>query len=118
MDHLHWQKLARIMPATATATCDSHYLPWRHDINRSYPICVVSPKVAKASTMVTACRCRQRYLLRLRLPCQCKYGQGCMTTDNFCVYSKNRLIQASQTGGQWYSDSLIWLIRATLAWHF
>jgi hypothetical protein len=41
------------MPATATTTCDSHYLPWLHDINRNDPICVVSPKVAKASTMVT-----------------------------------------------------------------
>ena len=30
--------------------------------NRNDPICVVSPKVAKASTMVTvACRCRWRY---------------------------------------------------------
>ncbi len=28
-----------------------------------------------------------------------------MTTDNFCFYSQNRLIQASQTGGQWYSDT-------------
>jgi hypothetical protein len=26
-----------------------------------------------------------------------------MTTDNFCCYLQNRLIQASQTGGQWYS---------------
>ncbi len=28
-----------------------------------------------------------------------------MTTDNFCFYLENRLIQTSQTGGQWYSDS-------------
>jgi hypothetical protein len=28
-----------------------------------------------------------------------------MTTDNFCFYLQNRLIQTSQTGGQWYSDS-------------
>jgi hypothetical protein len=27
-----------------------------------------------------------------------------MTTDNFCFYLQNRLIQASQTGDQWYSD--------------
>jgi hypothetical protein len=26
-----------------------------------------------------------------------------MTTDNFCVYLQNRLIQTSQTGDQWYS---------------
>jgi hypothetical protein len=28
-----------------------------------------------------------------------------MTTDNFCFYLQNRLIQSSQTGGQWYSDT-------------
>jgi hypothetical protein len=29
---------------------------------------------------------------------------SCMTTDNFCFYLENRLIQTSQTGGQWYRD--------------
>ncbi len=29
----------------------------------------------------------------------------CMTTDNFCFYFQNRLIQTSQTGGQQYSDT-------------
>ncbi len=28
-----------------------------------------------------------------------------MTTGNFCFYLENRLIQTSQTGGQWYSDT-------------
>jgi hypothetical protein len=28
-----------------------------------------------------------------------------MTTDNFCFYLQNRLIQNSQTGGQQYSDT-------------
>ncbi len=28
-----------------------------------------------------------------------------MTTDNFYFYLRNRLIQTSQTGGQWYSDT-------------
>jgi hypothetical protein len=28
-----------------------------------------------------------------------------MTIDNFCFYWQNRLIQTSQTGGQWYSDT-------------
>ncbi len=28
-----------------------------------------------------------------------------MTTDNLCFYLQNRLIQTSQTGGQWYSDT-------------
>jgi hypothetical protein len=36
-----------------------------------------------------------------------------MTTDNFGFYLQNRLIQTSQTGGQWYSDtspfSIPWL---------
>ncbi len=28
-----------------------------------------------------------------------------MTADNFCFYFQNRLIQTSETGGQWYSDT-------------
>ncbi len=28
-----------------------------------------------------------------------------MTSDNFCFYLQNRIIQTSQTGGQWYSDT-------------
>jgi len=32
-------------------------------------------------------------------------GIGCMTTENFCFYLQNRLIQTSNTGGQWYSDT-------------
>ncbi len=28
-----------------------------------------------------------------------------MTTDKFCFYLQNRLIQTSQIGGQWYSDT-------------
>jgi hypothetical protein len=28
-----------------------------------------------------------------------------MTTDNFYFYLQNRLLQTSQTGGQWYSDT-------------
>ena len=27
------------------------------------------------------------------------FGISCMTTDNFCFYLQNRLIQSSQTGG-------------------
>jgi hypothetical protein len=30
------------------------------------------------------------------------FGISCMTTDNFCFYLQNRLIQTSQTGGQQY----------------
>ncbi len=33
------------------------------------------------------------------------FGISCMTTENFCFYLQNRLIQTSQTGGQWYSDT-------------
>jgi hypothetical protein len=28
-----------------------------------------------------------------------------MTADNFCFYLQNRLIQTSQIGGKWYSDT-------------
>jgi hypothetical protein len=28
-----------------------------------------------------------------------------MITDNFCFYLQNILIQTSQRGGQWYSDT-------------
>jgi hypothetical protein len=33
------------------------------------------------------------------------FGISCMTTDNFCFYLQNRLIQTSQTGGQQDSDT-------------
>jgi hypothetical protein len=33
------------------------------------------------------------------------FGISSMTTDNFCYYLQNRLIQTSQTGGQWYSNT-------------
>ncbi len=33
------------------------------------------------------------------------FGISCMTTEMFCLYLQNRLIQTSQTGGQWYSDT-------------
>jgi hypothetical protein len=33
------------------------------------------------------------------------FGISCITTDNFCFYLQNRLIQTSQTGGQWYSET-------------
>ena len=34
-----------------------------------------------------------------------RFGISCMTTDNCCFYLQNRLIQTSQTGGQWYIDT-------------
>ncbi len=33
------------------------------------------------------------------------FGISCMTTDNYCFYLQNRLIQTSQTGGQRYNDT-------------
>jgi hypothetical protein len=46
------------------------------------------------------------------------FGISCMTTDNFCFHLQNRLIQTSQTGGQWYSDtsrfSIPWFIITTM----
>jgi hypothetical protein len=40
------------------------------------------------------------------------FGISCRTTDNFCFYLQNRLIQTSQTGGQpfsipWYVATVI-----------
>ncbi len=34
-----------------------------------------------------------------------QFGISCKTTDNFCFYSQNRLIQTSETGDQQYSDA-------------
>jgi hypothetical protein len=34
-----------------------------------------------------------------------RFRISCMTTDNFHFYLQTRLIQTSQTGGQWYSDT-------------
>jgi hypothetical protein len=39
-----------------------------------------------------------------------------MTTDNFWFYLQNRLIQTSQTGGQWYSDTSPFSIPWTGQW--
>ncbi len=33
------------------------------------------------------------------------FGISCKTTDNFCFYLQNRLIQTIQTGGEQYSDT-------------
>jgi len=33
-----------------------------------------------------------------------------MTTDNFCFYLQNRIIQTSQRGGQQYSDTSLFSI--------
>jgi hypothetical protein len=33
------------------------------------------------------------------------FGISCMSTDNFCLYLKNRQIQTSQAGDEWYSDT-------------
>jgi hypothetical protein len=38
------------------------------------------------------------------------FGISCMTTDNFCFYFQNRLIQTSQTGGLRYSDTFPFII--------
>ncbi len=46
------------------------------------------------------------------------FGMGWMTTNNFCLYFRNRLIQTSQTGGQRYSDtspfSVPWFMQGIL----
>jgi hypothetical protein len=33
------------------------------------------------------------------------FGISCTTTDNFCFYLQNILIQTSQIGGQWFNDT-------------
>ncbi len=33
-----------------------------------------------------------------------------MTIDNFCFYLQNRLIQTSETGGQWYNNTSLFSI--------
>jgi hypothetical protein len=33
------------------------------------------------------------------------FGISCMTTDNICFSLQNRLIETSQIGGQWYSNT-------------
>jgi hypothetical protein len=48
-------------------------------------------------------------------------GISCMTTDKFCFYLQNRLIQTSQTVGQWYSNTSPFSIPCSLLsptlWH-
>jgi hypothetical protein len=61
MDRLHWRHL--LAKPAATATCNSHTLGSATVLalatlggatrNRNNLICIASPKVAKASTMVT-----------------------------------------------------------------
>ncbi len=40
-----------------------------------------------------------------------------MTTDIFCFYLQNRLIQTSQAGGQWYSDTSPFSIPCAMIGH-
>jgi hypothetical protein len=52
MDHLHWRMLRdNASDSDMYCTCLGHL--GHSDINRNNPICVASPKVAMASTMVT-----------------------------------------------------------------
>jgi hypothetical protein len=78
-----------ITPATATrdslyCTCFGHLV--RYDINRIINICVMSTKVAKASTVVTvACRWRWQYHPKL---CQWKYAFSSSFLGLLCcIYS-------------------------------
>ncbi len=42
------------------------------------------------------------------------FGMRCMTTEIFCFYLQNRLIQTSQTGGQRYCDTSPFIISRLL----
>ncbi len=46
------------------------------------------------------------------------FGISCMTTDNFCFYLQNRLIQTSQTEGQWYCDTSPFGIPCLIRYNF
>ncbi len=68
---VHWQSL--YVKMSATAACDNHNCTClghlgRHKIDRIIFICVMSPKVAKASTIVTvAFHCRWCFCLTILL---------------------------------------------------
>jgi len=47
---------------------------------------------------------RNQGILKGKYHCTFDLLFDCMTIDNFCFYLQKRLIQTSQTGGQWYSD--------------
>ncbi len=58
---------------------------------------------------------RVQGILKGKYPCTVDllfdlFGISCTTTDKFCFYLQNRLIQASQTGGQWYGDTFTFSI--------
>ncbi len=58
----------------------------------------------QASTAVTVWCCQGKYHCTIDLLFNW-FGIGCMTTDNFCFYLQNRLIQTSHSGCQWYSNT-------------
>jgi hypothetical protein len=64
------------------------------------------------SMIAVNCPCRE--YLRGKYHCTVDllfdwFGISCITIDNFCFCLQNRLIQTSQTGGQWYSDTSLFL---------
>ncbi len=102
-----------ITPATATrgslyCTCLGHLV--RYDINRIINICVMSPKVAKASTVVTVtCRWRWRYHPKL---CQWKYAFSSSFLGLLCcIYTGNVAMQQcwQKRTLQWPKLYLSWL---------
>jgi hypothetical protein len=68
--------------------------PWYNILNGSYCIMNVIPGNTEGGSITV-------------LLTSCWFGISCMTTNNFCFYLQNRLIQTSQTGGQQYSDTPI-----------
>jgi hypothetical protein len=72
--HLHWRHF--VLEMFAISCCDystpcSPWPPWQRDTNRNDPICVASPKVAKAirGGIITAWN---RWYFCIKL-CQCKW---------------------------------------------
>jgi hypothetical protein len=80
MDRLHWRHLLA-KPSAATVTLGGMTVLALATLggvtsNRNNPICIASPKVAKASTMVTvACNCHQHYHRHYHSKlCKCKHS--------------------------------------------
>jgi hypothetical protein len=69
-------------------------------LNQNRPKCLYRQRILKG-----------KYYCTVDLPIDW-FGISCMTTDNFCFYLQNILIQTSQTGGQWYSDTSPFSIKA------
>ncbi len=106
--------------AHAVTACISLWHRGGNNMVAACTYCMNRPVTSWADDMVAACTycmgtkvsslSRTREYKRGKYHCTIDllfdwFGISCMTTDNFCCYLQNRLIQTSQTGGQRYSDT-------------